>query len=105
MNESHIRKLFLVLENSMPFAYDDYKVELWRSLLHYVPYEVAQENLRRYLLTPPERRYPIYPGVLAAGCQTGIPSAIETRAMLQRREDRAKLMVPPPWRLEGGKTE
>lgn len=105
MNESHIRKLFLAIENTMPFAYDDYKVELWRSLLQHIPYEVAQDNLRRYLLTPPERRYPIYPGVLAAGYQTGIPSAVETRAMLQQREECAKLIAPPPWRLGGGEAE
>ena len=103
MNESHIRKLFMVLENAMPFAYDDFKVELWRSLLQHVPFEVAEENLRKYLLLPPEKRYPIYPGVLAAGYgQSEVPNAAETRAMLQARREQAKLIAPPPDRLKGG---
>jgi hypothetical protein len=101
VNESQIRKVFLIIENTMPFAYDDYKVELWRNLLQDVPFETAQANLRRYLLNP-NNRFPPTPGQLAAGTYSEVPGVEATRAMFREREELARLSAPPPRLLQRG---
>lgn len=99
MKESEIRKIFLVIENAYGgvFVYDDYKVELWRKTLEDVPYDLAEDNLHRYIRNP-DNRFPPHPGVLAerpvqAAEGPYIPNVEETRAMLD--EMYAVTPVPP----------
>ena len=101
MKESEIRKIFLVIENAYGgvFAYDDYKVELWRKTLEDVPYELAEENLRRYIRNP-DNRFPPHPGALAQQAVEEaigpyIPNVEETRAMLAEMYDRNTLPPAP----------
>lgn len=65
MKESEILKLFSVIQNTYnAFIFDRFKTELWLDLLQYTPFELAQDNLRRYILSP-ENRFPPHPGILA----------------------------------------
>lgn len=101
MKESEIRKIFLVIENAYGgvFAYDDYKVELWRRTLEDVPFELADANLHRYILNP-DNRFPPHPGALAerpveAANGPYIPNVEETRAMLAEIYERNSLPPAP----------
>lgn len=65
MKESEILKLFSVIQNTYnAFVFDRYKTELWLDLLQHTPFELAQDNLRRYILGS-ENRFPPHPGILA----------------------------------------
>ncbi|WP_088832620.1 replicative helicase loader/inhibitor [Paenibacillus tyrfis] len=69
MKESEIRKLFAVIQSTYSdrsFGPENsFKIELWRDLLKDTPFELAQANLRAYILDP-SNKFPPHPGVLAA---------------------------------------
>jgi hypothetical protein len=91
VKESEILKLFSVIQNTYnAFVFDRLKTELWRDLLQDTSFELAQSNLRRYILNP-ENRFPPHPGILAESpvqsCLGNyIPNAQETRLMLEERD-------------------
>ena len=97
MNESEVRKLFLIIENTYHgFSYDDMKVAIWLDLLRDVPFELAQRNLRKHIMTekfPPTvaelSRKPEHDGPY-------IPGAEETRLMLEARDKEWSKAVPMP---------
>ncbi|MFD2613562.1 hypothetical protein [Paenibacillus gansuensis] len=106
MNESEVRKLFLVIENTMGgFFYDDYKVALWTELLKTTTYDLAETNLKRYIMNP-DNKYPPTPGQLAVrptaeAAGPHIPNAADTRLMLEQVEkDRELKAVPMPEKLK-----
>lgn len=100
MKETELIKLFATIQNTYSgFAFDRFKIQLWLDLLKNVPFELAQNNLRRYLMDP-ENKFPPHPGVLAATPTANaggpaIPDAAETRMMLDEL-DRLALLPPAP---------
>ncbi|MFD0682401.1 MULTISPECIES: hypothetical protein [unclassified Paenibacillus] len=63
MNESEVRKLFLVIQNTYNgFDYDDDKVAVWQDVLKETPFELAQRNLRAHILTV---KFPPVPSEIA----------------------------------------
>lgn len=106
MKESEIRKLFKVIQE----AYSDksfspenqFKLLLWQDLLKDVPYPLAADNLRQYILNP-KHEFPPKPGVLAAkrAAQAEghyVPNAVETRLMLESQH--VKQLADPGVDLE-----
>ena len=95
MNATEVRKLFLIIQNCYSgFVHDDTKVAIWASVLRDVPFEVAQENLRRHILN---EKYPPTPAEIAkTEPKTTIPDAHETRKMLRERDEWARKAVPMP---------
>jgi hypothetical protein len=87
IEEWEVLKLFAVIENSYSsFVYDEFKTQLWLDFLKDTPFELAQVNLRRYILNY-ENRFPPHPGVLAENpvqsCSGNyVPNAQETKIML-----------------------
>jgi hypothetical protein len=52
VNEPEVRQIFMLIQNTNgSFDYDDDKVLIWTDLLREVPFDLAQRNLRRHLLT------------------------------------------------------
>jgi hypothetical protein len=117
VKESEIREIFLVIENAYGgvFAYDDFKVEVWRQTLEDIPFELAEKNLLIYIRNP-DNRFPPHPGALAQLAAEeargpDIPNAEETRAMLAAYDWDRSLPLPalPPcvaelkakWRADG----
>jgi hypothetical protein len=93
----------VVIQNSYSgFGYDNFKVALWLQLLEDVPFDLAQRNLRAFILNP-GNRFPPHPGELtqlpaevARGAD--VPNAEETRAMLAAydRDPRQHVPALPP---------
>lgn len=89
MNESQVRKLFFVIQNSYDFFDDnDDKVLLWMKILEHTPFEVADRNLFEYIGNP-ENKKPPHPGVLTKVIQGDrdryVPGVAETRLMLENQ--------------------
>lgn len=91
MEEVEVRQLFLIILNTYSgFQYDDDKVEIWVDILHDVPFELAQVNLRKYIRNA-ENKFPPHPGALAESAVQRsdgpyVLNAAETRLMLDERD-------------------
>jgi hypothetical protein len=108
VNEPEVRKLFMLIQNVYSgFIYDSVKVVIWQDLLHDVPFELAQRNLRTHIMNTDEK-FPPHPGVIARRPEQEargrcIPNAAETRKMLKEMDEQAarSLASPVPEHLRG----
>jgi len=99
VTETEVRKLFLIIQNTYSnFVWDDVKVKIWADLLRDTPFDMAQRNLREYIMNPDEK-FPPHPGVLARRPETQgryVPNAEETRRMLDEMDRQRERAVPMP---------
>jgi len=105
MIKADVMKLFLIIHKTYSVSGfkpgdDALRLELWCDLLKDVPFELAQANLRRYVLDP-YNKFPPHPGVLAERpAQTAIgrdvPNAEETRQLLADRDQLLLMGGRPP---------
>lgn len=99
-----MKRIFLIIQNAYSqFETDHIKAKIWADLLWDTPFELAQKNLRRYIMNP-ENKYPPHPGELAkrpSSVSQGVdvPNVLETRLSLEReardREQIAAAALPP----------
>ncbi|WP_171653834.1 replicative helicase loader/inhibitor [Paenibacillus foliorum] len=101
MNESEVRKLFLVIQNTYNgFDYDDDKVAVWHDVLKETPFELAQRNLRAHILSV---KFPPVPAEIAMSEAEPEQLALyhedlrtSAQQHLSNLEEWAKTATPPP---------
>lgn len=98
MTKTEIKKLFLIINNCYSnFPIDDAKIAIWHNMLHDIPFDLAQRNLREHIKNSP---FPPTPSDIIRTDLRSLPDheqqRLQTTELLQLKDVWHSEATPPP---------